>query len=65
MNPEIEKGETMNEQEEARAILDDLLSVDCGLTYWEVNFLDSVDKWEGNLTPKQIATIEKIYERRC
>ena len=55
----------MDEQEEAREILDELLSLDCGLTDWEVNFLDSVDKWEGDLTPKQIATIEKIYERRC
>jgi hypothetical protein len=54
-----------DDQKRARDHLADLLALDSGLTAWEVDFIDSVSKWDGDLTPKQIKTIYKIYERRC
>ena len=53
----------MSEQIEARKMLKDLLDVDEGLTQWEVNFIENMSHWEGDFRPKQIANIEKIWNR--
>ena len=61
-----ERSGKMNEQQkEAREHLADVLELDEGLTPWEVDFVENVSHWEGDFTPKQIATINKIYERMC
>jgi hypothetical protein len=52
-------------QKEAREHLADVLELDEGLTQWEVDFIENLSNWEGDLTPKQIATINKIWEKLC
>ena len=52
-------------QKSAREFLAELLELDEGLTPWEVDFVESVSHWENDFTPKQIATINKIWERMC
>jgi hypothetical protein len=53
------------EQKRAREVLQDLLALDEGLTNWEIDFIESVNQWQSDLTPKQIETLDKIYEKRC
>jgi len=48
--------------------LDDLLALEGGLTAWEIDFVDSVNKAVeagNNLSPKQQAVIHKIWDRLC
>lgn len=47
------------------ALLDDLLQVGEGLTEWEVEFLDNLDKrWRGReLTEKQQAVLHRIAKK--
>jgi len=47
-----------------RDMLDSLLDLDCGLTQWEVDFLESLSEWEGDFTEKQAETLQRIYDRR-
>lgn len=62
---------------EAHAMLDALLELESGLTDWEVEFTDSVDKqrraWAQThggrqtafvFSPKQAVTVEKIHKQR-
>ena len=48
--------------------LDDLLNVDHGLTPWEVEFIEDMDrkrertKW---FTPRQVEKIRKLWDRHC
>ena len=51
------------QQKSAREFLAELLEIDEGLTSWEVDFIESLSNWENDFTPKQIATINKIYDR--
>ena len=44
--------------------LQELLEIDEGLTQWEVDFIENLSNWASDFTPKQIAMIDKIYERR-
>lgn len=50
-------------------MLDELLNVEDGLTEWEVNFIDDLDKrrrLRGGkliLSPKQIETLEGIWDK--
>lgn len=46
-----------------RKMLDELLEVEEGLSPWEINFLDSLNGWASDFTPKQAATLEKIWDR--
>ena len=50
-------------QKNARGMIRELLGVETGLSSWEISFIENICEWDGNLTEKQIATIEKIYER--
>ena len=48
--------------------LDDLLALEEGLTGWEVEFVESVEKRRQDgrdLTDGQIAKIHQIWDRRC
>lgn len=58
---------------QVHAMLDALLELESGLTDWEVEFVDSVDKqrrhWSGTqssfvFSPKQAVTVEKIHRQR-
>lgn len=47
-------------------MLDDLLALEDGLSAWEVEFVDSVDKWRRGgrtITDRQAAKIRELWER--
>ncbi len=48
---------------EEREMLDDLLDQDSGLTAWEIDFLESLDQWDGDLTLNQSEKLKDIYDR--
>lgn len=52
------------DEKNCRSMIREMLNEGDGFTQWELDFLDSVNEWQGNLTPKQKDTIEKIYHRR-
>jgi hypothetical protein len=52
------------EMREYRDMVQELLDVESGLTAWEIDFLDSLHEWQGDFTPKQTETLQKIYDRR-
>ncbi|MCE5324925.1 MAG: hypothetical protein LLG01_00775 [Planctomycetaceae bacterium] len=52
------------EQENLRGMLQELLDLESGLTDWEIEFLDSLNNWQGDFRPKQAETLQKIYDRR-
>lgn len=52
----------MNDDE--KVFLDDLLEAESGLTPWEIDFIESLDKQrERSLTSKQAACLATIVER--
>jgi len=58
----------MSEQKRARAHLDDLLSVDRGLTGREIWWIETINKYwkaKGCFRKKHIKIIYDIYDRRC
>ena len=45
-------------------IVDDLLNKESGLTSWEIDFIDSLDKQRGRkLSEKQIQCLERIVDK--
>ncbi len=48
-----------------RDMLRELTQVESGLSEWEVEFIESLCKWDGTFTPKQADKIEAIYDRVC
>ena len=53
-------------QRMAREHLSDLLALERGLTQWEVDFTDAVDKRAlDDLSQAQMEKIYEIYEKRC
>ena len=46
-----------------RELLDELLEVEEGLTAWEMNFLQDLSELEGDFTPGQKSTLERLYDR--
>jgi hypothetical protein len=53
-----------DEQIEARRLLKAIDCFDGRLSDWEKHFIaDLIDNWEGDLTPKQIKTIERIADK--
>ena len=56
----------MSEQSRARSVLNDLLDCDEGLTAWEITFIEDMDTKRGfDWSERQIACLDKIYERVC
>lgn len=54
------------EQTRARSVLNDLLGCDEGLGGTEIEFIEDMDELQHvNWSPKQIAWLDKIYERIC
>lgn len=51
--------------EHEQSLLDDLLALDSGLTAWEVEFIDNLDKnWRGrDLTEKQEQVLHRIAKK--
>jgi hypothetical protein len=47
--------------------LDEILEKDSGLSGWEMDFIENMDKnWrERNMSEKQDSTLSKIWERQC
>jgi len=53
-------------QQRSRAVLDDLLQCDGGLSGWEMSFIEDMDaKRNLEWSPKQIEKLDQIYERVC
>ena len=52
-----------DESGELRGMAEELLQVESGLKQREIDFLEGLDDWEGNLTVKQGEWIESIYKR--
>ena len=55
----------MSDQQEALDCLGDLLLLKSGLSDFEVGFIESMSRWEGNFTPKQAKKIIEIYDENC
>ncbi len=55
----------MEAQQLCRAEVRDLLQLEEGLSEWEVNFVEDVNKWRREYTPAQMKTIHRIWDRRC
>ena len=52
-----------DEEKRLREMIDELFDVDEGLTSWEIDFLDSVNDWEGMFTERQAETIERMWNK--
>lgn len=59
------EGRLMANQQELRGVLNDLLKSDCGLSDWEMDFIESLNHWEGNFTDLQAAALEKTWNKHC
>lgn len=46
-----------------RGMIIELLEVEHGLTDWEIEFLENLNQWKGNLTVNQADRLEKIYKK--
>lgn len=47
-------------------MLDDLLAVEDGLSEWEVEFIDSLDRnRDVDLSDKQADKLKQLHERHC
>ena len=53
----------ISEMDNYRDMLEELLAVEHGLTNNQIDFLDSINNWEGCFTVPQAEYLEKIYER--
>jgi len=58
MNAEIH-----NDMPTLRSMLKELLNTESGLSDNEIDFLDSLNQWNGDFTEKQTKWLEKIYQR--
>lgn len=52
-----------DDQKNLRSILAELLKVESGLTEWEIEFLDSLNSRDGDLTERQAAKLVQIYHK--
>jgi len=50
-------------QKDLRNMLRELLDLDEGLSKWEMDFIDSLNNWEGNFTFKQADKLEEVRGR--
>ncbi len=55
---------TVEDMQESRKMLQELLDLDHSLTDWEMDFIDSLSEWNGDFTEKQVECLEKIYNKR-
>ena len=53
----------ISEMDDYRDKLEELLAVEHGLTNNNIDFLDSLNDWEGCFTVSQADWLQKIYER--
>lgn len=44
-------------------LLQELFNVESGLNWDEIDFLDSINKWDGAFTTKQAGYLVKIHEK--
>lgn len=44
-------------------LLEELLSVEEGLTKWQVEFIESLYNWDGRFTVAQADQLNKVYEQ--
>jgi len=54
----------MSESQNYNGVLDELLEVESGLTAWEMDFIESLDKQRGRgFTEKQVEILNRIHEK--
>ena len=60
----VELGQAMNKDQ--RRDVRDLLDLEDGLTAWEMEFIESLDRdrWDGDLTEKQENCLQRIVDRK-
>ncbi len=51
------------EQVKAQDLLEELLDLDSGLSSWEIEFIESLDEWDGMFTQAQFAKLKEVHER--
>ena len=52
------------EMKVAITLLDDICKLEEGLSDWEIGFIESVAKWNGNLTEKQYVIVRRIWAEK-
>lgn len=52
-----------DEQALAMELLQEMLDLDSGLTSWEIEFIESLDDWEGMFTEAQYEKLKEVHER--
>ena len=53
----------MTEMQDLQKMLQELLDAEEGLMNREIEFLDSLNQWEGQFTPKQTAWLKRIWNK--
>ena len=53
----------ISEMDNYRDMLEELFAVEHGLSNGEIEFLDSLNNWDGCFTVPQAKWLQKIYER--
>lgn len=46
-------------------MLEELLNLESSLSSWEMDFIESLNNWDGAFTEKQAETLTKIYDKLC
>lgn len=49
--------------ENYRSMLEELFDVESGLSNKEIDFLDSINEWDGQFTVPQAEWLQKIYDK--
>jgi len=53
----------MTIQRNMRPMIAELLDIEEGMSDWEIDFIESLDKWNYDFTPKQVAVLERIWNK--
>lgn len=53
----------VDEMGHAQELLSELLDLDQGLTSWEIDFITSLDEWDGSFTYGQYVKLKEVHER--
>jgi len=53
----------MTSQPNMRPMIAELLAVEEGMSDWEIDFCEGLDKWEYDFTPRQVAALERMWNK--
>ncbi|RKY12684.1 MAG: hypothetical protein DRP65_00565 [Planctomycetota bacterium] len=52
-------------QYQLRDMLSDLLDIEEGLSDWEIGFVESLSRWDGDFTERQATALERCWNKHC